>query len=87
MATNSQRAAKGWGMEEDRRSDELIRRNHQLLAEVSRIRLEMTERAEARTTKQSANTSSTDRRPTAQRSVPRKLGQTLMPRDPNELGK
>ena len=46
MATNSQRAAKGWGMEEDRRSDELIRRNHQLLAEVSRIRLEMTERAE-----------------------------------------
>jgi hypothetical protein len=31
---------------EDRRSDELIRRNHELLAEVSRIRLEMTERAE-----------------------------------------
>jgi hypothetical protein len=31
---------------QDRRSDELIRRNHELLAEVSRIRLEMTERAE-----------------------------------------
>jgi hypothetical protein len=33
-------------MEEDRRSDELIRRNHELLAEVSRIRREMTERME-----------------------------------------